>query len=177
VLNMRALVGCALVATIFAAAAPAAGTHLEGGVPAPPQLGTLEAHQDELTAVAGTHGVGRYSATYDPRTQTLRWRIDYKDTTGPATAVRVRARVGSRTMARTLCSHCESVTRTGRKGPYSSVSGVIRSPSRDVVLLATPSLFSSQSQVVLATDDYPRGELFGQLPEPPATGTGGGRCC
>lgn len=174
--NMRALAGCAVVA-ILAAAAPAAGSHLGGGVPAPPQLGTLEAHQDELSAVAGTQGVGRYSATYDPRTQTLRWRLDYKQTTGPATAVRVRARIGLRTMARTLCSHCESVARSSKKGPYSSVSGVIRSPSRDLVLLATPSLFSGQSQVVLATADYPRGELFGSLPEPPATGTGGGRCC
>jgi hypothetical protein len=173
---MRALVGCVVVA-ISAVAAPTAGSHLVGGVPAPPQPGTLEAHQDELSAVAGTNGAGRYSATYDPRTRTLRWRIDYKDTTGPATAVRVRARIGSRTMARTLCSHCKSVTRTGRKGPYQSVSGVIRNPSRDVVLLATPPLFSSRSQVVLATADHPLGELYGQLPEPPATGTGGGRCC
>lgn len=162
------LVGIVLM-SVLAGQAPAR-------VPAPPQFGILQTEIDALEHVAGSNGAGRYSATYNLATRTLVWRVDYKLTTGPATAVRVRARVGSRIVSRTLCGHCVSKKRVGEKGPYLSVGGKIRNPNRDVVLLATPQFSSTESQVVVATKDFPLGELFGETPAGPTSGSGG-RCC
>jgi hypothetical protein len=175
------VIGSVLVLAVAGAAALAGPAGSAGtAVPLPPPIfqSTSTVSINELSAVRGTHGVGRYSATYSEARRTLVWRLDYKLTSGPITAVRVRARFGSVITSFTLCRRCVSAQQVSKKGPYFSVGGTVRNPSRNLVLLAAPpSIFGGPvSQVVAATAAYPAGELYGLTPTGVQSGPGG-RCC
>ena len=159
-----------LVAVLAAGAASAAPP------PPPTNAGTLQAFWPNLTSLIGNKAeYGSFEAQYSTYSRVLTWTLDYKGTTGPATAVRVRMRTASGIRAFNLCrGRCVSQNRRSEHGPYYHLAGRIVYPVRDLVVLVS----NGGGDVMLATAQYPRGELRTALAaEPTAVGGSSGRCC
>jgi hypothetical protein len=146
--------------------------------PAPPENpAVINAFWPNLESLTGNKkAYGSFDVEYDVSSQRLEWSIDYINTTGPATDLRLRMRLTSGILSLSLCKPgCKSAQRQGKHGPYFHMGGTIVRPSRDLLLMVTQQ---AGADMLLMTAEYPRGELrvVNISPEPVAGGSGG-HCC
>jgi hypothetical protein len=146
--------------------------------PAPPENpAVINAFWPNLESLTGNKkAYGSFDVEYDVSSQRLEWSIDYINTTGPATDLRLRMRLTSGILSLSLCKPgCKSTQRHGKHGPYFHMGGTIVRPSRDLLLMATQQ---AGDDMLLMTAEYPRGELrvVNVSPQPVAGGSGG-HCC
>jgi len=174
--SVRRTTAAIVVALSLGLAALAAGA-TAAVPPPPPNAGYLSTEWPLLTSLTGDKAQrGEFTAEYDAFERTLTWSIAYIGTTGPATAVRLRMHTSAGLLSLSLCrGPCKSKTAQGKKGPYFILGGTIRHPTRDLVIAATKA---HTSDLILATAEYPRGEMRAAFPPytPPAESTGP-RCC
>jgi hypothetical protein len=173
----RRLIALLVVVSVagVASLASAAPTSEPPQPPANPAV--INAFWSNLSSLTGNkRSYGSFDVDYIVASQRLEWSIDYINTTGPATDLRLRMRLTSGILSLSLCKPgCKSVMRQGKHGPYFHMSGVIVRPPRDLLLMATQQ---AGTDLVLMTEQYPRGELRAANPSPqPVTGGSGGHCC
>ncbi len=171
----RKLVRLAFAALVVAAAL-GAGTSAASAPPPPPPNGeTVNAFWENLTSLVGNKAeYGSIDISYEPAVQRLNWSLDYKGTTGPATAVRLRMRTAKGILSFALCNRCVSQSRRSKSGPYYHLHGSIVRPQRDLLLIALEQV---SGDVILATASYPKGELRAAYQAQTSTGGSNGHCC
>lgn len=173
----RRLIALVAVAFVAGLASLAAAAPTDGPPPPPPNPATINAFWPNLTSLTGAKSsYGSIDVDYDVSAQQLHWSIDYINTTGPATDLRLRMRLQKGILSLSLCKPgCVSKTRQGKHGSYFHMSGTILRPPRDLLLMATQQ---AGADLLLMTEQYPRGELraVNAAPQPVAGGTGG-HCC
>jgi hypothetical protein len=173
---MKRRLAVAAVVSIVAVLAVGAAT---AAAPPPPRnaYATMTAFWPNLASLIGNkREYGSFDVSYQVQQQRLNWEIDYKGTTGPATDLRLRMRVAHGILSLSLCRPgCHSVQHTNARGPYYVMTGTIVRPPRDLVLMATGN---ASTDLILATAQYPRGELRAALQaSPPPAASSGGHCC
>ena len=173
----RRLVGLLAAALVAAIASFASAASTSEPPPPPPNPAVINAFWPNLQSLLGDKSAyGSFDVEYDVASQRLVWSIDYTNTTGPATDLRLRMRLTRGILSLSLCKPgCASSTRRGKHGPYFHMGGTITRPPRDLVLMATQQ---TGADLLLMTAQYPRGELrvTNAAPQPVAGGTGG-HCC
>lgn len=173
----RRLVAVVAVTLVAGFASLAAAAPTSAPPPPPPNPATINAFWPNLKSLTGNKSsYGTFDVRYDVAAQRLVWSIDYINTTGPATDLRLRMRISSGILSLSLCKpHCASTTRQGKHGSYFHMAGSIVRPPRDLVLMATEQ---TGSDLLLMTQQYPRGELRVANTSPePVLGGNGGHCC
>ena len=173
----RRLVGLVAVALVVMFASFAAAAPTSAPPPPPPNPALINAFWPNLASLAGNKSsYASFDVYYEVAAQRLVWSIDYINTTGPATDLRLRMRIRSGILSLSLCKPgCASTPRKGEHGPYFHMAGAIVRPPRDLVLMATQQ---TGSDLLLMTQQYPRGELRVANSAPaPSTGATGGHCC
>ena len=172
------VIAVAIVSLVAASLVLAAGAATSSAPPPPPKnLASLSGEWTLKSLIGNKREFGSLDLNYDVASQTLSWEIDYKGTTGPATDLRMRMRLANgHILSLTLCRPaCKSVAHKNVRGPYFVLQGTIVRPPRDLVLMATQQ---ASADVILATAQYPKGELRDENESFPTTGsTGGGHCC
>jgi hypothetical protein len=172
------VIALAVVSLVAASLVLAAGAATAAAPPPPPHNGANLLGEWTLKSLIGNKKeYGSLDLNYQVASQTLSWTLDYKGTTGPATDLRMRMLLANgHILSLTMCRPgCKSVARTNVRGPYFHLQGTIVRPPRDLVLMATRQ---ASADVILATAQYPRGELRDENESfPTAGGTGGGHCC
>lgn len=173
----RRLIALLVVVSVAGVASLASAAPTSEPPPPPANPAVINAFWPNLTSLAGNKSsYGSFDVDYVVGSQKLEWSIDYINTTGPATDLRLRMRISSGILSLSLCKPgCKSVQRQGKHGPYWHMSGTIVRPPRDLVLMATEQ---AGTDLLLMTRQYPRGELraFTAAPQP-ALGGSGGHCC
>ena len=173
---MRRVAVLALV-TIVAALATGAATAAAPPPPPPNTYAVLQPFWPNLKSLIGNKAeYGSLDVSYNVQKQQLQWSLDYKGTTGPATDVRLRMHISSGLLSLSLCKPgCKSQARKNERGAYYHMGGTITRPTRDLVLMATGQ---AATDVILATAQYPKGELRAQIKiQAVAAGSTGGHCC
>jgi hypothetical protein len=173
----RRLIVLVAVAIVAGLASLAAAAPTDGPPPPPPNSATINAFWANLASLSGTKGsYGSFDVDYDVASQQLHWSIDYINTTGPATDLRLRMRLTKGILSLSLCKPgCVSKTVQGKHGPYFHMGGTIVRPPRDLLLMATEQ---AGADLLLMTQQYPRGELRVVNVSPvPVSGGTGGHCC
>ncbi len=173
----RRLIALVVVALVAGVASLAAAAPTSGPPPPPGNPATINAFWPDLKSLTGNKSsFGSIDVTYDVAAQRLAWSIDYINTTGPATDLRLRMRLRHGILSLSLCKPgCVSKQRQGKRGPYFHMAGVIVRPPRDLLLMATQQ---AGADLLLMTQQYPRGELrsVNVAPQGVLGGTGG-HCC
>lgn len=173
----RRLIALLVVVSVAGVASLASAAPTSEPPPPPPNPAVINAFWPNLASLAGNKkSYGSFDVDYDVAAQKLEWSVDYINTTGPATDLRLRMRISSGILSLSLCKPgCKSVQRQGKHGPYWHMSGTIVRPPRDLVLMATEQ---AGTDLLLMTQQYPRGELRAFIVSPqPILGGTGGHCC
>ena len=173
----RRLIALVVVACVAGLASLAAAAPTSEPPPPPPNPAAINAFWENLTSLTGNKSsYGSIDVDYDVAAQRLHWSIDYINTTGPATDLRLRMRLRTGILSLSLCKPgCVSTQRQGKHGPYFHMAGSILRPPRDLLLMATQQ---AGADLLLMTQQYPRGELRAVTVAPqPVAGGPGGHCC
>jgi hypothetical protein len=173
----RRLLALLVVVSVAGVASLASAAPTSEPPPPPENSALINAFWPNLESLTGNKkAYGSFDVDYDVSSQRLEWSIDYINTTGPATDLRLRMRLTSGILSLSLCKPgCKSTQRHGKHGPYFHMGGTIVRPSRDLLLMATQQ---AGDDMLLMTAEYPRGELrvVNVSPQPVAGGSGG-HCC
>jgi len=173
----RRLIALLAVVSVAGLASLAAAAPTSEPPPPPANPAVINAFWPNLSSLAGIKGsYGTIDVSYDVAAQRLTWSIDYINTTGPATDLRLRMRLTRGILSLSLCKPgCKSVQRTGKHGPYFHLAGTIVRPPRDLVLMVTQQ---AGADLLLMTEQYPQGELRAVNKAPGIrVGGSGGHCC
>lgn len=174
---LRRLFALLVVVPVAAVASLATAAPTSEPPPPPANTAVINAFWPNLTSLAGNKkSYGSIDISYDVAHQRLSWSVDYINTTGPATDLRLRMRISSGLLSLSLCKPgCRSTQVQGKHGPYFHLAGTIVRPPRDLVLMAAQL---AGADLLLMTEQYPRGELRAVNPSPGiAVGGTGGHCC
>src|SRR5581483_7078217 len=149
-----------VVSLVAASAVLAAGAATAAAPPPPPRNSAdINVEWSNLTSLVGNKSeYGSLDVDYEVAAQTLRYNLNYKGTTGPATDLRLRMRLANgHILSLSLCRPgCKSIAHRNARGPYFQLRGTIVRPPRDLLLMATAQ---ASDDVILTTAQYPRGEL------------------
>ena len=173
----RRLIALLVVVSVAGLASLAAAAPTSEPPPPPANTAVINAFWPNLTTLTGDkREYGSIDVSYNVAAQRLTWSVDYINTTGPATDLRVRMRLTSGILSLSLCKPgCKSTPVKGKHGPYFHLQGTIVRPPRDLVLMITQQ---AGADLLLMTEQYPRGELRAVTTSPAITvGGSGGHCC